>query len=102
MRWTAGRRAAFRSHLAPIPNAGTSQAFEQFEATRLELSRRLFEITDEIASFEPCPTRLQMLHREFSREMSREVQHLASLAPLSPWTVPVRENGLAGQSHAVM
>jgi 2-polyprenyl-6-methoxyphenol hydroxylase-like FAD-dependent oxidoreductase len=81
--------------LAHAVNAGSSQAFEQFEATRLELSRRLFEITDEIASFEACTRRLQMLHREFSREMSREVQHLASLAPLSPWTVPVRENGLA-------
>jgi hypothetical protein len=55
---------------------------EQYEATRLDLSRRLFQITDEIASFECSDARLQSLHREFSHEMSREVRLLASLEPL--------------------
>jgi flavin-dependent dehydrogenase len=60
--------------------AGTADAMNEFETTRLELSRRLFEITDEIASF-PAEAQLQTLHREFSAEMSREVRFLASLAP---------------------
>ena len=71
--------------LARAVMAGTTGAMEQYEATRLDLSRRLFEITDEIASFESSDARLQSLHREFSREMSREVRVLASLEPmLSP------------------
>ena len=69
--------------LARAVLAGTTTAMEQFEATRLELSRRLFEITDEIASFGYSDGQLQSLHREFSREMSREVRALAALEPLS-------------------
>jgi flavin-dependent dehydrogenase len=69
--------------LARAVLAGTTAAMEAFEATRLELSRRLFEITDEIASFESSDVQLQALHREFSREMSREVRALAALEPLS-------------------
>jgi len=65
--------------LARAVIAGTTAAMEQFEATRLDLSRRLFEITDEIASFECTDAALQSLHREFSREMSREVRALAGL-----------------------
>ena len=68
--------------LARAVVTGTAAAMDQFEATRLELSRRLFEITDEIASFECSDARLQSLHREFSREMSREVRALAALEPL--------------------
>ena len=68
--------------LARAVITGTTAAMEQYEATRLELSRRLFEITDEIASFEADDLRLQALHREFSREMSREVKMLASLEPM--------------------
>jgi flavin-dependent dehydrogenase len=68
--------------LARAVLAGTTPAMEQFEATRLELSRRLFEVTDEIASFGSSDVRLQALHREFSREMSREVHALAALEPL--------------------
>jgi flavin-dependent dehydrogenase len=67
--------------LARAVMTGTEAAMDQFEATRLELSRRLFEITDEIASFECSDARLQSLHREFSREMSREVRALAALEP---------------------
>jgi len=58
---------------------------DQYEVTRLELSRRLFEITDEIASFPDSDARLQSLHREFSQEMSREVRALAALEPLPGW-----------------
>jgi 2-polyprenyl-6-methoxyphenol hydroxylase-like FAD-dependent oxidoreductase len=68
--------------LARAVMAGTTAAMDEFEATRLDLSRRLFEITDEIASFECDDQRLQALHREFSREMSREVKMLASLEPM--------------------
>jgi flavin-dependent dehydrogenase len=80
--------------LARAVLAGTTAAMEAFEATRLELSRRLFEITDEIASFESSDVQLQALHREFSHEMSREVRALAGLPPLprvpSPQSVLAR------------
>jgi 2-polyprenyl-6-methoxyphenol hydroxylase-like FAD-dependent oxidoreductase len=68
--------------LARAVITGTRDAMEQFEATRLDLSRRLFEVTDEIASFPSSVARLQELHREFSRELSREVRAIASLEPL--------------------
>jgi len=68
--------------LARAVLTGTTAAMEQFEATRLELSRRLFDITDEIASFAHDDVQLQALHRAFSREMSREVHALAALEPL--------------------
>ena len=62
---------------------GTPAAFASYESTRLELSQRLFEITDEIASFEwRDDAGLQTLHRAFSSEMSREVRALAALEPL--------------------
>ena len=53
-----------------------------FETTRLDLSRRMLEITDEIASFAWTDSEVQTLHRAFSAEMSREVRTLAALAPL--------------------
>jgi flavin-dependent dehydrogenase len=74
--------------LARAVMLGTTAAMEEFETTRLDLSRRLFEITDEIASFEADDLRLQALHREFSREMSREVMMLASLEPM-PHPTPI-------------
>ena len=69
---------------------GTTAAFTDYETTRLDLSRRLFEITDEIASFAWSDAELQSLHRAFSSEMSREVRALAALGPftgLSPSAV---------------
>ena len=74
--------------LARAAMTGTTAAMEQYEATRFDLSRRLFEITDEVASFECTDERLQTLHREFSREMSREVRALAALEPW-PTTSPL-------------
>ena len=67
--------------LARAAATGTAAAFAQFEATRLDLSRRLFDITDAIASFECGDDQLRSLHLEFSREMTREVRALAALEP---------------------
>jgi flavin-dependent dehydrogenase len=75
--------------LARAVMMGTAAALEQFEATRLDLSRRLFEITDEIASFPSDDAVLQSLHREFSREMAREVRMLAALEPMPAQPVAV-------------
>jgi flavin-dependent dehydrogenase len=66
---------------------GTAAALEDCETLRNDLSRRLFELTDEIASLSWTDDHLQSLHRAFSAEMSREVRALASLEPfpcLSP------------------
>jgi 2-polyprenyl-6-methoxyphenol hydroxylase-like FAD-dependent oxidoreductase len=62
---------------------GTAAALEDYEATRLDLSRRLFEVTDQIASFAWTDDSVQSLHRAFSSEMSREVRALAALEPLA-------------------
>jgi flavin-dependent dehydrogenase len=57
---------------------GTIAAFAEYEATRLDLSRRLFEVTDEIASLAWTDAEVQALHRAFSAEMSREMRALAA------------------------
>ena len=59
--------------------AGTESALASYQAVRDELSQRLFEITDEIASFEPSMARLRVLHRMMSDAMSREVMYLSEL-----------------------
>jgi len=61
---------------------GTAAAFTDYEAARDTLSRTLFDVTDEIASFEWTDQEVQSLHRAFSSEMSREVRALAALEPL--------------------
>jgi len=61
---------------------GTPAAFVEYEMTRDDLSHRLFEITDEIASLDWTDDAVQALHRGFSAEMSREVRALAALEPL--------------------
>jgi menaquinone-9 beta-reductase len=61
---------------------GTTSALAEYDAMRLDLSRRLFEVTDHIASFEWSDESLQLLHRDFSKEMSREVRVMAALEPL--------------------
>jgi flavin-dependent dehydrogenase len=60
---------------------GTAAALAEYEATRLDLSRRLFEVTDEIASLAGTDAEVQSLHRAFSAEMSRETRALAALPP---------------------
>ncbi|MFL6183184.1 MAG: NAD(P)/FAD-dependent oxidoreductase [Actinomycetes bacterium] len=62
---------------------GTAGAFADYERTRDDLSRRLFEITDDIASFAWTDDEVQSLHRAFSGEMSREVRALAALEPFA-------------------
>jgi flavin-dependent dehydrogenase len=57
---------------------GTSAAFADYETTRLDLSQRLFELTDDIASFAWSDSEVQSLHRAFSSEMSREVRALVA------------------------
>jgi flavin-dependent dehydrogenase len=63
---------------------GTTAAFAEYEATRLDLSRNLFEVTDEIASLAWTDAEVQSLHRAFSAEMSRELRVLATLPPAEP------------------
>ena len=74
--------------LARAIGKGTASAMEEYETVRHDLSRRLFEVTDEIASYTWTDTELQALHRAFSSEMSREVRALAALEPL-PHATPV-------------
>jgi flavin-dependent dehydrogenase len=61
---------------------GTTAAFAEYETTRHSLSRGLFDLTDEIASFAWTDEKVQALHRAFSSEMSREVRAIAALEPL--------------------
>lgn len=61
---------------------GTPDAWSDYETTRLELSKPLFEITDKIVSFEYQDGELQALHRAFSAEMNREVKAIAGWEPM--------------------
>jgi len=61
---------------------GTAAALTDYETTRDDLSRKLFDVTDEIASCAWTDEEVQSLHRAFSSEMSREVRALAALEPL--------------------
>jgi flavin-dependent dehydrogenase len=63
--------------------AGTAAALAGYETMRNDLSRRLFDVTDVIASFRWSESELQALHKAFSAEMSREVRALANLEPLA-------------------
>jgi flavin-dependent dehydrogenase len=81
--------------LARAVLAGTQDALAGYETTRNELSRRLFDITDEIASFSWTEAQLQALHKAFSSEMSREVRVLASLEPAARSSPPDRERPTA-------
>jgi flavin-dependent dehydrogenase len=61
---------------------GTSDALAEYETTHVDLSKTLFQVTDEIVSFRHSDLDLQQLHRALSSEMSREVRALAALEPL--------------------
>jgi menaquinone-9 beta-reductase len=61
---------------------GTPGAFAEYEAVQSDLSDRLFEVTDEIASFAWTDVQLQSLHRALSAEMAREVRMLDALESL--------------------
>jgi 2-polyprenyl-6-methoxyphenol hydroxylase-like FAD-dependent oxidoreductase len=73
---------------------GTPQAFADYEAVRTDLSDKLFDLTDEIVSFEWTDAQLQSLHRALSAEMSREARALEALEPF-PAILPSRREGLA-------
>jgi 2-polyprenyl-6-methoxyphenol hydroxylase-like FAD-dependent oxidoreductase len=62
---------------------GTTAALAEYERTRHDLSHRLFQLTDDIASFAWTDDELQALHRAFSAEMSREVRAVAALEPFT-------------------
>jgi len=76
--------------LARALTTGGAAALDDYEATRLDLSRELFDITDRIASCAWTDEEVQALHRAFSVEMSREVRALAALKPLvrASWASP--------------
>ena len=76
--------------------SGAPGAFAEYEAVRDDLSRTLFDITDEIASLAWTDDRLQWLHRAFSAEMSREVRALASLE------MPVQTSPVSSAKYALI
>jgi 2-polyprenyl-6-methoxyphenol hydroxylase-like FAD-dependent oxidoreductase len=80
--------------LARAISLGTAEALVDFERTRLDLSRRMLEISDEVASFAWTDSDVQSLHRALSAEMSREVRTLAALDPLPPHQVPTALSAL--------
>jgi flavin-dependent dehydrogenase len=61
---------------------GTTEAWSDYETTRLELSKPLFDLTDKIVSFAYQDAELQALHRAFSGEMNREVKAIAAWGPM--------------------
>ena len=70
--------------LARAITRGTTAAFGEYEATRVDLSRRLFEVTDEIASLAWTDSEVRALHRAFSAEVSRELRVLAAMPTVEP------------------
>jgi menaquinone-9 beta-reductase len=86
------------SLLARAVEAGTDAALASYQAVRDELSVRLFDITDAIASFDWDMAGLQTLHKALSDEMAGEVLYLGELdaQPAAASTVAANEKG--GQS----
>src|SRR5262249_53102471 len=70
--------------LARAVTRGSDLALVEYQATRDELSRELFEITDEIAGFEWDFDRLKVLHHDLSKTMNREVEALLGLDAAVP------------------
>jgi len=70
--------------LARAVGEGSDRALAGYQATRDELSRELFEITDEIAGFEWDLETLKPLHLGLSRTMNAEVEALLALEPRQP------------------
>jgi flavin-dependent dehydrogenase len=67
---------------------GTAAAFAEYEQTRFDLSRKLLQITDDVASLAWSDEEVQLLHRAFSAEMSRELRVLATLPSAAPAVEP--------------
>lgn len=70
--------------LARAVGRGSDRALADYQATRDELSRDLFEITDEIAGFEWDLDTVRALHLRLSRAMNVEVEALLALGPQPP------------------
>ncbi len=66
--------------LARAVARGTESALAEYPETRDELSLALFQISDEIASYQWDLTELKSMHLRLSEEMNREVQFLVELA----------------------
>jgi menaquinone-9 beta-reductase len=65
--------------LARAVARGAEEALAEYEAERDELSTRLLQITDRIASLEWDDAELRTLHQSLSDEMKREVAALVAL-----------------------
>jgi menaquinone-9 beta-reductase len=87
--------------LARAVAAGSDTALAEYQAIRDDLSLGLFEITDEIASFECDMARLQALHKTMSDEMAREVMYLRDLDLLPGPIAGDQEVRRGLQGHAV-
>ena len=59
---------------------GSGRALADYQSARDDLSRTMFAITDEIASFSWSMDRVRALHHEMSRELNREAEQLAAFA----------------------
>jgi 2-polyprenyl-6-methoxyphenol hydroxylase-like FAD-dependent oxidoreductase len=70
--------------LAGAVAAGGDEALAAYQQRRDALSRELFELTDEIASFDWDLPTVQRLHRRLSEEMGREVEALLELDAPAP------------------
>jgi 2-polyprenyl-6-methoxyphenol hydroxylase-like FAD-dependent oxidoreductase len=76
--------------LARAVAQGTDRALAEYQSTRDELSRELFEMTDAIAGFEWDLDALKPLHLNLSRAMNHEVE---ALLGLDKPAVPTAEMG---------
>jgi flavin-dependent dehydrogenase len=86
--------------LAAAAASGSAAGFAGYAAMRDELSLRLFEATDAIASFDWDLDRLQGHHQALNAAMKREVEHLAALDDAcadsrSPMGAPAQQQEMA-------
>lgn len=63
---------------------GNERALVLYQEERDALSRKLFEITDQVASFQWDMTEIKSLHMELQAAMKSEVAHMAAIAPRVP------------------
>ncbi|HEX6148526.1 NAD(P)/FAD-dependent oxidoreductase [Nocardioides sp.] len=80
--------------LAVLGGTPDAVALRGYQETRDRLSRRLFEVTEQVAAYDWGPDRVQTLLRRVSSAMSDEVDHLQSL--------PVRARVSAASARSVV
>jgi flavin-dependent dehydrogenase len=66
-------------YLARAVERGSDEALADYQATRDELSRELFDVTDAIASFDWDLESVKPMHRRLSVAMNNEVDALLAL-----------------------